>query len=270
MPPATPLNIAIVVVGLTAIVLNWMPTLDAAGTAYLSDAMAGNLVIYASARALNGIISVIQSIEVGVSLGAGVAISLGEVLDPLNDLIERFSSFILVVLAAIGLQKLILAASVSLVMKGLVTVAIIGGVMAALLAPTRFTWLKGLAGAIVLTRFIFILQVGVLAVADHTYFDERDAQARAALSLAQQELGELRSRYLAAAREDGIFSGAVDTVLRLVGDDESAGVADIAANAVVELMVILLVRTIILPLLFLWLLYLGTRYLLSNQWHPTG
>ena len=53
---------------------------------------------------MNGVISVVQSIELSVSLGAGVGVNFGEVLDPLNDLIERFSTLVLYGLAGLGLQ----------------------------------------------------------------------------------------------------------------------------------------------------------------------
>ena len=112
---------------LLVVVLNWLPDIDAAAAEYLDQSLADSLVIYGSARALNAIISVPQSVHISISLGAGVGLNLGEALDPLNDLIERFSGFVLYGLAAIGLQKLVLAATSSLVMKIIATILIIAG-----------------------------------------------------------------------------------------------------------------------------------------------
>jgi hypothetical protein len=99
---------------LVGLIANWLPEMDAAARAYLDLSMADSLVVYATARGLNAVISVIQSVHLSFSLGAGVGLNLGEMLDPLNDLIERFSTFVLYGLAAIGLQKLLLLASGSL------------------------------------------------------------------------------------------------------------------------------------------------------------
>jgi len=85
--------------------LTWLPELDRAAQGYLANALSDNLLIYASSRELNPLVSVIQSIEISFSLGAGVAVNLGEVLDPLNDLFERFSAFILYGLADFFLFK---------------------------------------------------------------------------------------------------------------------------------------------------------------------
>ena len=56
------------------------------------------LVTFAVARTLNGVISVAQGTELAVEpAGVGVILGVGQILDPINDLIERFSSVMLVV-----------------------------------------------------------------------------------------------------------------------------------------------------------------------------
>ena len=126
-----------------SLVLTWMPQLDRAAQDYLADALSDNLVIYATARAINALISVIQSIEVSISLGAGVAVNLGEALDPLNDLIERFSGFVLYALAGLGLQQIALVASSSLVTKSLVSLFLVVGYLKWLFGSFS-RWLKKL------------------------------------------------------------------------------------------------------------------------------
>jgi len=260
----------VIALAATAVIANWLPAPDAAANAYLADAMTGNLVIYASARALNGIISVIQSIEIGISIGAGVSVNLGEVLDPLNDLIERFSSFILVVLAALGVQKLVLLAASSFAMKCVTTVAIAAAAMATWQRHLRLGWLIRIAGVIVLARFIFVAEVGVVATLDRVYFDDATRHAKQALVVAREDLSRLRERYFEAARKDGMLSGAVDTVMRIVGNEGEDGIAGLAANAVTGLIAILFVRTLVFPVLFLWLLVAGSRWLLNPASNVTG
>ena len=257
-----------VVIGFAVLVvlgLNWMPGLDQRAEEYLVDAMADNLLIYATARSLNGIISVVQSIELSVSLGAGVAVNLGEILDPLNDLIERFSAFVLYGLAGLGLQKLVLIATSGLVMKVVTTVGLVLGYVAYLLRAELHNWLLRLVVLILMVRFAFIVEVGVIATLDSLYFDQQKNEAHSALQLAKTSLGQLREEYMAAISESGLYGGLWETVATIVGSDEQEGVANIAASAVVELIVITLVRGLILPLLFVWMLVIAGRLLLKPR-----
>ena len=53
--------------------------------------------------------SVIQDTEIAFSpAGVGVTLAVGEILDPINDLIERFSFVMLVSTASLGIQKILL------------------------------------------------------------------------------------------------------------------------------------------------------------------
>lgn len=243
---------------LCVIVLNWWPGFDQAAAEYLDQSLADSLVIYASARGLNAIISVLQSVHISVSLGAGVGLNLGEALDPLNDLIERFSSFVLYGLAAIGLQKLVLTGTSSLLMKVLATGLILAGyliwVLRERLWSQRLLWVIKAALIVALVRFFLIVEVGTVYALDQLYFNEQEAHARSALDLARTELAELRQSYLDNVAEGGLMGGIRGAAGSVFGDDQQQGVADLAAGAVVELIVIMLVRAIIMPLLFVWLL----------------
>jgi len=62
-------------------------------------------ITFATVRAVNAIISLVQESAFGFSLGINVSIAAGQVLDPLNDLIERFSELNLICLVALAIQK---------------------------------------------------------------------------------------------------------------------------------------------------------------------
>lgn len=54
--------------------------------------MARAAYTFALVRGLNGVIALIQGTEVVVSpAGMGLTLTVGEILDPINDLAERFS-----------------------------------------------------------------------------------------------------------------------------------------------------------------------------------
>lgn len=63
------------------------------------------LAVFATAKGLNAVISLVQGTEVGPP---GVTISIGEILDPINDLVERFSWIMLASLTSLGIQKIMM------------------------------------------------------------------------------------------------------------------------------------------------------------------
>ena len=76
---------------------------------YVEASFQRALAAYALARGLNMIISVIQESTVDIQpLGLGVSAAAGQILDPINDLVERFSWVMLVSLASLGVQKLLI------------------------------------------------------------------------------------------------------------------------------------------------------------------
>lgn len=88
---------------------NW---LDRTAEDYYSQAFQRALVTFALARAMNGVISVIQGTEVAVEpAGVGVTFTPGEIIDPVNDLIERFSWIMLASTTSLGVQKILMEIS---------------------------------------------------------------------------------------------------------------------------------------------------------------
>jgi len=76
---------------------------------YLEKTMARAALTFALVRGLNGIVSVAQGTEIAVSpAGVGLNVSIGEILDPINDLAERFSWVMLLSTVSLGIQRVIL------------------------------------------------------------------------------------------------------------------------------------------------------------------
>lgn len=98
----------VAVVGLLAV----LPVADDIGAGNVDAALKRALLGYAVARGLNGAISVAQGTEVAVQpAGIGVNFAPGEILDPINDLVERFSWIMMLAASSLGVQKVLLAMS---------------------------------------------------------------------------------------------------------------------------------------------------------------
>jgi len=81
-----------------------------------------SLVSFATARALNAAISAAQGTEAAFQpMGVGITLTPGQVLDPINDLVETFSDLMLLASVAFGVHKVLLAIGSEVVVAGLVT-----------------------------------------------------------------------------------------------------------------------------------------------------
>lgn len=94
------------VVVLLMLALSAIGGFRAMGEERLDAASNRAIAAFAVARTLNGVISVIQETQVGVSLGISTTLQPGQILDPLNDLIERFSLAALIAATLLWALKL--------------------------------------------------------------------------------------------------------------------------------------------------------------------
>ena len=84
-------------------------TLESA-TLQIDQSLQNAAIVFDLARGLNGIISVLQSTEISVLFAT---MTIGKILDPLNDLVERFSELMTVALASLALQNFLLNSRVA-------------------------------------------------------------------------------------------------------------------------------------------------------------
>lgn len=92
-----------------AVALSSTRLLDDYSDRYTTESLKNAALTYATARGINALVSMLQSseIEAGVGIVSG-AMTIGELLDPLNDMIERFSTVMTWVLASLAAQKILL------------------------------------------------------------------------------------------------------------------------------------------------------------------
>ena len=101
-------NALIAVLIVVLVTLSSTRVLDDYVDDYTDESIRNAALTYATARGINGLVSVLQSTEVEAGVIVSGSMTIGEVLDPLNDMIERFSSVMAWVLASLAAQKLLL------------------------------------------------------------------------------------------------------------------------------------------------------------------
>ena len=94
------------------ILLSWLPFVDDFGDRYTTKALTQATVTYGISRGINSVVSVLQSTEVSIGIAS---VSPGEFLDPLNDLIERFSWIMMMAMASRLTSSICLSAHCSMV-----------------------------------------------------------------------------------------------------------------------------------------------------------
>jgi hypothetical protein len=145
--------------------------LDERAEDYLEATLARAAVTFAAARGLNAIVSVIQDTELALSpAGVGVTVAVGEVVDPLNDLLERFSWVMLASSVSLGIQRVLMEVGVWLGSK-ILAVAMIFVLTGLIVTPDQGGNLKSIGLKLVLAALVIRFGLPIAAVGGEKVHD---------------------------------------------------------------------------------------------------
>lgn len=251
---------------IAAVVIALSGALDRIGEVNAEDALKRALVTFAVSRALNGAISVAQGTELAIEpAGVGVVLSLGQVLDPINDLVERFSAVMLVAASSLGLQNLLL----DITSTGIFNVALIFGALLVLATAwwpgeTAGRW-SGLSRRILLGVVFIRFAIPVLVIVSTLVFDvflaAEQAASIEALEGMQAKIEEINEPPAPVPDPDQSVMDRLGAMLdrSLDSMDFSERLERLQAQVsqasehVVNLIVIFVLQTILIPIAFIWL-----------------
>ncbi|MCB1636050.1 MAG: hypothetical protein KDI51_15790 [Xanthomonadales bacterium] len=146
-------RLLVVAVATLIVLCAWIPQIQALADEQVDAGLERALISFASARALNGLISVLQGTELSMQpLGVGLTLTVGQALDPVNDLVEQFSTLMLYASVAFGIQKALMAIGGNWVMSLIVSMTAVlwAGLYLRQQAPP---WLSRALLAMLLIRF---------------------------------------------------------------------------------------------------------------------
>ena len=259
---------ALMAAGLAIVLgLAWLNPLDSSASEHAEIGLKRALTSFAAARALNAVISVVQGTEVSVQLaGFGPTFTPGQVLDPINDLVEQFSTLMLYASVGFGVQLLLIKIGGHWAVSLLLSAVAIAWVWLSWRQPTRQAWLTRLLAGVLLVRYAIPLVVlgseaGFQVFLADRYKADQDRieiSAGRLTSLSTPEVAPKEGESLADRFKRWISQGA--DVVREVGRrfEELKQVAEEMVRHIVMLIVVFLLQTLVLPLLLLWsLLRLG-------------
>lgn len=250
----------IVLAALTA--LAWSPKLDNPAVEYVDAGMKRALVSFATARALNAVISLAQGTEISLSLGVGVTVSIGEVLDPINDLVERFSELMLLAAVAFGIQKVLLTLGQYHWITWILTALVLLWSALHFTDRPQYRWLNGLIVMLLLVRFA-VPAVSLGSDAIYAHFLDKDYQtSQQALDGATAKVKQAQNSSMPGC---GLLSpsGCYDAAIAKY--ESLKATVERATENIIQVIVVFLLQTIVLPLLFLALGFLTFKQMLPKQ-----
>ena len=256
--------ITLVVLCLTAIITTgW---LDETGRSYTEQGLKRSLVAFGVARGLNGIISVAQGTEVAVEpVGVGVTFTPGQILDPINDLIERFSWIVLASGVSLGAQNILLNMTAWPWFAGLVILLMAVSSLLLwkdhLLGDTERKLIYKLAVILVILRLtvpvIAVINEGVYRVFLSPQYETSLSQLESttmSLEQANQPVPPAEDLSLLEKAQKMMqdASAAMDVDQQL---EELKQTASEISEYVLNMIVVFVLQTLVFPLFFLWLAY---------------
>ncbi len=265
-----------------ALVLAHLPWLGNLAEDYTEQGIKRALVTYAVTRSLNGIISVAQGTEVAVSpAGVGVTFTPGEILDPINDLVERFSWVVLASGTSLGIQRLLLEMTSTPILTWLLTSVI--AISLLVLWFYKPLQQEKRAWGLHFNRFLVLLillrfSIPLIALINEGlymgYMQPKYEQAQQQLEQATgqiREISEATQPESVPVEDQGLLEKAEQwfskTRQSLDIDKQMDSLkqsAEDVSQQIINMLVVFIVQTILFPLFFLWLIIRSGRYLMRQ------
>jgi len=262
------------VVLLLVVALSMTPFVDQRAEIEYEKLFQRALITFALARTINGVISVVQGTEIALQpAGVGVTLTPGQILDPVNDLIERFSWIMMGATVSLGIQNVMLDISAWWAIQLLIAV-LSAWFIFRLWYPGKVNTGKGdRTSMLLLKRVLFLLlfvrfAVPVMLIANDLLYQQflevrYEASARI-ITEAGDELKQLSAQ--AEAEAGGTQAGAngiLDSIsqawnntfdsLNMSGKlDRMQTRASEVVEHLVQLSVVFILQTGLLPIAFLW------------------
>ena len=253
---------------LLVLAVAWLRPLDDAAAPQVDAGLKRALASFAAARALNAVISVAQGTEVAVQpAGVGVTFTPGQVLDPINDLVEQFSSLMLAASVSFGIQRALLAVGAHWGVSLLLTAAALAWAVRYWRGSTPPGWATRLLVGLLLVRFAVPVVALTSEAAFSTFLAPDYVAGQASIELSTEQFTSLNAPTDPARPDESVvdrmkrwWSQSADVGKRF---DEMKQVAARTVEQIVRLIVVFLMQTLVLPLLLMWALWRLARLLVG-------
>jgi len=266
--------------------------MDERASKYLNNTMLKAGVTFALARGLNATISLVQESRIGFDFFVSGELALFEILDPINDLVEKFSTVMLVSTVSLGIQSLLLKIGQWVGVPILLTAALMLFLLSVLF-PERMarmkTAVRGVAWRVLTIAVVVRIAIPLIALVgaglDSVVFENRYTEAKHELEKVYREgkeanlfvqnygLGTLEEEAQEGMKrgeksEKELFGNTGGLNMKKMFSRIVESLKNITIH-VIDITVVFILQTIIVPLITLWALVriakelFGTRFRLA-------
>ena len=274
------IKILLTILYLLLVLANQYGSLDDISRDYTKEGLKRALVTYAVARGLNGIISVAQGTEVALEPGGiGLTFTPGQILDPVNDLIERFSWVVLASSTSLGIQQLLLKMGSWIWFRIVVSIVVVAALITIWPGTAGVKVLRSVLMRLALIVIVIRFSVPILSLGNellYRHFLEPEYQASSeSLRQTSLTLSDLNKKSEAAApaeEEEGISllenarriyqstAGNIKINERIKAFKEAA---ENISEHTINLIVVFVLQTLLIPLIYLWVVLQLLKYLVT-------
>lgn len=258
----------ILALSVTAVVLcSWLAPMDSTAIQQVDAGLKRALVSFATARTLNAAISFAQGTEVAVQpMGVGVNLTPGQLLDPVNDLVEQFSNLMLAACVAFGIQKILISIGGYWLVSLVLTIATLGWAWFCFRQQPTPAWLSKMLVILLMIRFAIPMATIGTDLLFQKYLVAEYMASQQVIGTASDQVTELNPPDQALSDDRGLLEKMKENINGLwsktkVAVDVKTHFKNLQQAAeqwvwhIINLIVIFLLQTLVIPLLLLWALY---------------
>ena len=245
-----------------------IPVLDSNADAYFRDSITKAGVSYGVSRVINATVSVIQQSSIELEpAGIGMSLAVGQVVDPINDLVERLSNVLVMSIVSLGVQELAYEISITIVPQLIAVLLCILSLLVWFRNDRVFLLRKVMVSALVIVtiaRFCLPLSSMANEFLQEAFFDEKITEANEKLTASTSELNKMEN--IEIPKADGfigtIGSGAAyikeksadfKNTIQIIMENRGVIVENLLRLTFLYLG-IFVIQVLVLPLLIFWLL----------------
>jgi hypothetical protein len=223
------------------------------------------LVSFAAARTLNALISVAQGTEISAQpLGVGVTLTPGQALDPLNDVVEQFSTLMLAASVAFGVQKILISIGSYWLISLALTATALGWTWLYFRHRQAPAWLSRTLVVLLMLRFaVPVVTIGTDLLSQKFLSAEYEA-SQLMIDTSSSQAAKAGPVVPPTPESQGI----VDTIkgwlaqpgeLKQRFDNLKGACRARDREHILKIIVIFMLQTTVIPFLLMWALYSVTR-----------
>jgi len=262
------------------VVLSLSESLDLKSSEQLDSALTRSLTTFAVARGLNGLVSVVQGTEVNISpAGVGATFAPGQLLDPVNDMVERFSWVMLMSSVSIGVQEMMLHLGKTTLFKMLFALATLLFLLQLWLPKAKLPWRVETSLKVVVVLAVLRFSVPTLVMLNEAvYVYVLEPKYEQSLQEVSKTSAEVKVMMKEVQNSNVDYSGRVKQSSEPWYKFESLNVQkkyenykvklqitvdrfiqkfNDAMDSIIDLITVFIVNSIIIPLSALWLFVYG-------------